>query len=134
MGAEVSAGVSRAPAAAARSRGKGKGVRVHAEYRLEVVSNRWGMPVGLRAQLGVLLDRNGTPGGGPGLAVVPWDRARDAARLLLLDWLGPAFQAGEGTARVFIGTTSGDTPGSRPDALGPDPRSRALTLGVNLTF
>ena len=132
-GGEVSVRVSRAPAVAMRPRAKPKAVRVEAQYRLEVVSNRWGLPVRVQAQLGLLLDRGS--GGGTELAVGgPWDRARDAARLLLLDWLQPGFQSGEGKARVFLGSASEEAPGSRADAPGPDPRSRHITVGLRLAF
>jgi hypothetical protein len=133
-GGEVSVRVSRAPAGAMRPRTKSKAVRLEAEYRLEVVSNRWGLPVRIQAQLGLLLDRNSAARGGELAAGGPWDRARDAARLLLLDWLEPAFQTGEGKARVFLGTASDEAPGSRADAPGPDPRSRHITVGLRLAF
>jgi hypothetical protein len=133
-GGEVSVRVSRAPVVAMRPRARPKALRVEAQYRLEIVSNRWGLPVRVQAQLGLLLDR-GSGGGGTELAVGgPWDRARDAARLLLLDWLEPGFQTGEGKARVFLGSASEEAPGSRSDAPGPDPRSRHITVGLRLAF
>jgi hypothetical protein len=133
-GGEVSVRVSRAPAAAMRPRARSKAVRVEAQYRLEVVSNRWGLPVRIQAQLGLLLDRGPAAGEAELAAGGPWDRARDAARLLLFDWLEPGFQTGEGKARVFLGTASDETPGSRADGPGPDPRSRHLTVGLRLAF
>lgn len=133
-GGEVSVRVSRAPAAAMRPRAKSKSVRVEAEYRLEVVSNRWGLPVRVQAQLGLLLDRSSAARGEALSVGGPFDRARDAARLLLLEWLEPGFQTGEGKARVFLGTASEEAPGSRADAPGPDPRSRHLTVGLRLAF
>ena len=117
-----------------RPRAKSKSVRVEAEYRLEVVSNRWGLPVRVQAQLGLLLDRSSAARGEALSVGGPFDRARDAARLLLLEWLEPGFQTGEGKARVFLGTASEEAPGSRADAPGPDPRSRHLTVGLRLAF